>query len=120
MAEHMLQFGVFIDDDAIQQRVVDKIAEETVKKVEEEICDKKERKYGWGYESKNYIQKQADNIIEEKVKTFLNNSEIKEMIVAEAVRQIVASVPKTKAFKEAVANRVLLIPEEDLFLYEED
>lgn len=112
MAEHMLQFGIWIDDDAIQKKIVEKTTEEVWKQVESQLGVQKE---GWGRtNSETYIKKLARSAVFEKVAKEMEQTDLKEMIIQRAVTEFLPRITNTKVFKDAVRDRVLLMSTEEL------
>ena len=95
--EHIVQFAIGIDDDAIRQRVIDCAYNDVVKALIEEA--KKETKLS----HPSYYQKQTwNNLIEHALRNYFDENT--ELIIDLAATKLVDSYKRTKAFKEAMGK----------------
>lgn len=90
--EHIIQFGVSVDDEKIEQAVVESAAREVEKVFKEQR----------GYYSRNGID--AREVIEGCVNKKLD--EWKEDIILEAGKQLCDSLKRTKLVKETVVKMI--------------
>lgn len=91
--EHILQFAVDIDDQAIIACVKERATQQAIYKIQDEIS-----KYTRGYESK------LDKIFREEVKKIIDSN--KDEIIEKSIDQLAFNLAKTKAVKEAVNNLI--------------
>ena len=114
MAEHMLQFGVWIDDDAIQKHIEESITNRALEEAAamEKAANKyfKEKKSSWSTISR--IDELAENAISREAKAYID--EHSKEIIDTVVSKLTSSVVNTKVFKEAVQEKVLTIPVDEL------
>lgn len=97
--EHIVQFAIGIDDDAIKRRVIDCAYDDVVKQLMAEA--KRETKL----EGTSYWKKESwSNIIERALRDYFDEN--KDMIIDVAATKLVDSYKRTKAFKETMANRL--------------
>ena len=99
--EHIVQFAIGIDDEAIKNRITDtaekQITESIQKDVEETIFD-----HGWRSEEvdknspRNWVKDMVKNVIEAN----------KDQIIKGATEELARNMAKTKAVKEAIAKVV--------------
>lgn len=87
--EHILQFAVSIDENAIVKRATEKASEKILESVKSKI-----NSYTQGWQTK------LDAIFKVEVEKVV--SENKEQIIAAATKQLVDNMSRTKAVKEAV------------------
>lgn len=90
--EHIVQFGINIDDSAIQKLVIDKAAETVIKEVKKEL----------GVDSRFYDDNVVKNIVRKEVEHQFN--EHKDAIIQETARQLVDKLYRTKQVKDRVAQ----------------
>lgn len=91
--EHIIQFGVNIDDDAIAKKVADLAAKE----VKEKIAEKTRRGY---YSSDNFI----DEEFRKEIKNVIDAN--KDEIIDKAVTALMANMVKTKAVRTAIDDMI--------------
>lgn len=91
--EHILQFGVNIDDEAIISCIKERATQQAIYRIQDEIS-----KYTRGYESK------LDKIFREEVKKLIDSN--KDEIIEKSIDQLAFNLTKTKAVKEAVNNLI--------------
>lgn len=94
--EHIIQFGIGIDDEAIRQRVIDGAFNEVVKKLMVEA--KKEM----GLDSRYYQKDTWGSIINHALRNYFDEN--KDLIINLAAEKLVDSYKRTKAFKETMAK----------------
>lgn len=88
--EHILQFGVTIDEQAIVDHVKERASREIIKKVEKEID-----KYTHGWQDTK-----LDNLFREEIKKVLNAN--KDEIIDKSVTRLASNMAKTKAVKDMI------------------
>lgn len=89
--EHIIQFGVTIDDDAIKKNIEEKATNKIVGAVTQSLKDKLFSRYGgFTYDSQEMIGKFLDKY--------------KDEIIANATAQVVDSIKRSKKYKEALAK----------------
>lgn len=94
--EHIVQFAIGIDDDAIRKRVIDCAYEDVVKHLMDEA--KREVHLTHSY----YRTKETwSGIIDHALRDYFDEN--KEMIVNLAAEKLVESYKRTKAFKEKMS-----------------
>lgn len=92
--EHIIQFGVSIDDKAIEERVVKSATDEVFNLV------KKTAAGGSVWDSNSFIKE----LMKEEVKRLVDDN--KAEIIANATKELARNMTNTKAVKEAVAKAV--------------
>lgn len=95
--EHIVQFGISIDDEAIEKKVVDIASRQLTTDLRSQIFEIG----GYYYNDKNKVQGLSERT-EELVKEFL--LEHKEEIISRTVENLTESMKRTKVYKEAVKN----------------
>lgn len=90
--EHIIQFGVTIDDDAIKKHIEEKATKQIVDSVSQSIKDKLFRRYGseFSYDAQEMFGGLLDKY--------------KDQIIANATAQVVDSIKRSKKYKEALAK----------------
>lgn len=88
--EHIIQFGVTVDDDAIIKHVEEKASEAVVKEIKANLGISKY------YAEENVVRK----IVQEEVDKCFEN--LQDKIIAETARLLVDKLIRTKKVKEAV------------------
>lgn len=97
--EHIVQFAIGIDDEAIRQRVVESAYNDVVKQLVAEA--KKET----GLSNPRYYQRQTwQEFIDHALRNYLEEN--KEIIINLAADRLVESYKRTKAFKETMGKAV--------------
>lgn len=89
MMEHILQFGVTIDDDAIQRSVIASATQRIIDAVE------RDTKRGY-YGQEPYLY----DLMKEEVKRVVDDN--KEEIINKATKELAKNMSKTKAVREAL------------------
>lgn len=89
--EHILQFAIGIDDNAIAERVVDAATKELVKDVKKDIYDS-DRYYGGEFSSL------SRKVITEAIEGY------KDEIISKAAAMLCDSIKRSKRFKEVTAD----------------
>lgn len=89
--EHIIQFGVTIDDDAIKKNIEEKATNKIVGAVTQSLKDKLFSRYGgFTYDSQEMFGQFLDKY--------------KDEIIANATAQVVDSIKRSKKYKEALAK----------------
>lgn len=96
--EHIVQFAIGIDDEAIRKRIEQTAEKQIVYSIREDISDKIFRKSNWKDEI--CLQNWVQGIVMDAV------LEHKDDIIREAASQLCEYMKRTKAVKEAVAGAV--------------
>jgi cytoplasmic iron level regulating protein YaaA (DUF328/UPF0246 family) len=97
--EHIVQFAIGIDDDAIRKRVIDSAYNDVVKQLMDEA--KRETKLS----SNSYWAKESwNNIIDRALREYFDEN--KDLIIDLAATKLVDSYKRTKAFKETMAKKM--------------
>lgn len=95
--EHIVQFAIGIDDDAIRKRVIESAYEDVVKRLMEEA--KRETRLS----HTNYYSKQSwSDLIEQAIRIYLEQN--KDTVIELAATKLAESYKRSKAFKEAMAK----------------
>lgn len=92
--EHIIQFGVCVDEDKIIKSATDKASNEIVKSISKEIESFKHRYYDGS--------SKLEDMFRDEIKKVINEN--KEYIFERAIDKIVSNLMKTKAFKERFEN----------------
>lgn len=100
--EHIVQFGIGIDDDAIVKRVSENAERQIIYDLEKKVA-KAVFKYGDYYYDRDDI-KGVQPQFEKMFKAFLD--EHKDEIIELAVKQLTDKLSRTKAVKEAVVESI--------------
>lgn len=87
--EHVIQFGVTIDDDAIQRSVVESATKRIIDAVE------RDTKRGY-YGQESYLY----DLMKEEVKRVIDEN--KDRIIDKATKELAKNMSKTKAVREAL------------------
>ena len=89
--EHIIQFGITIDDDAIKKHIEEKATKQIVDSVSQSLKDKLFSRYGgFTYDSQEMFSQFLDKY--------------KDEIIANATAQVVDSIKRSKKYKEALAK----------------
>lgn len=91
--EHLIQFGVTIDDDKIEQMVMKKATEEVMKQINDSIKEITKSPYYRSGDS------ELKNIFREEVRNVVNEN--KDKIIEEVIKQVSKNLMQTKKFIEA-------------------
>ena len=96
--EHIIQFGIGIDDELITRRVLEKAEKEIIKQLGDGVAGELFGRDSFGRVDKSYV---AD-WVHKKVDRFMENN--KAEIVEMAAERLADKLSKTKAVKEAAAK----------------
>ena len=96
--EHIVQFGITIDDERIKQHVEDKALEQVVKDLKSDILRGLPRGYGRDKDGNPNVD--WTSIAENSLTDILNDQKIKDQIVEKAAQMLVDKVSRTKAWRE--------------------
>lgn len=89
--EHIIQFGVTIDDDVIKRHIEEKATKQIVDSVSQSLKDKLFSRYGgFTYDSQEMFSQFLDRY--------------KDEIIEKATAQVVDSIKRSKKYKEALAK----------------
>lgn len=89
--EHIIQFGVTIDDDKIEKMVMEKASHQCMKRINDSIIEFTNRSC--------YRDSELKKIFKEEVKKVVDDN--KGYIVEEVIKEVSKNMMKTKAFLEA-------------------
>lgn len=96
--EHIVQFAIGIDDEAIRQRVIDSAYNDVVKQLMEEA--KRETRL-----SAPYYRKQTwSDILDHALRGYIEEN--KDLVIELAATKLANSYQRSKAFKEAMAQKM--------------
>ena len=89
--EHIVQFGITIDDDVIKEHIEEKATKQIVGSISQSLKDKLFNCYGgFTYDSQEMFRQFLDKY--------------KDEIIANATAQVVDSIKRSKKYKEALAK----------------
>jgi len=88
--EHIIQFGITIDDDAIKKHIEEKATKQVVDSISQSIKDRLFRYNGFTYDAQKMFGELLDKY--------------KDEIIANATAQVVDSIKRSKKYKEALAK----------------
>lgn len=94
--EHIIQFGVTIDDDAIKKNIEKNAVDKLVTDIKKEVRDEIFVGSGWN----RGLSYKVQEIIKEAL------TEYKDEIIKEATTQLVDTMKRSKKYKEALAKIV--------------
>lgn len=94
--EHIVQFAIGIDDEAIRKRIEQTAEKQVVDGIKEDISDKVFHKGRW----ETHLQDWVKDLVVDAV------MEHKDDIIREAASQLCEYMKRTKAVREAVAGAV--------------
>lgn len=94
--EHIIQFGVTIDDEVIKEHIEEKAREQIIKEVKAEI--KKELFVGTGWNRD--LSYKVQELIKETVR------ECQDQIIEKATTELVDTMKRSKKYREALAKIV--------------
>jgi hypothetical protein len=92
--EHIVQFGINLDDEAISQAIVNQAGEEVRKAIN--------KLRGEGYYGRDEVKKLVEVEAGLQIKTFIRAHS--EEIIARAAKDVASSIVRTKAFREAAGT----------------
>ena len=90
--EHIIQFGVTIDDDAIKKHIEEKATKQVTDSITQSVKDRIFKHYGSGF---TYDAQEMFGELLEKYK---------DEIIEKATAQVVDSIKRSKKYKEALAK----------------
>ena len=99
--EHIIQFGVTIDDDAIKKNIEKNAVDKLVTDIKKEVRDEIFVGSGWN----RGLSYKVQEIIKEAM------AEYKDEIIKEATAEIVETMKRSKKYKEALAKIVEVVDE---------
>lgn len=89
--EHIIQFGITIDDDAIKKHIEEKATKQVTDSISQAIKDKLFSRYnGFTYDAQEMFAELLDKY--------------KDEIIEKATAQVVDSIKRSKKYKEALAK----------------
>lgn len=92
--EHIIQFGITIDDDAIKRNIEEKAKNQIIKEVKEEIKKQLFVGSGWNMD----LSYKVRELIKETVR------ECQDQIIEQATTELVDTMKRSKKYKEALAK----------------
>lgn len=99
--EHIIQFGVTIDDDAIKKNIEKNAVDKLVTDIKKEVRDEIFVGSGWN----KGLSYKVQEIIKEAL------AEYKDEIIKEATAELVETMKRSKKYKEALAKIVEVVDE---------
>lgn len=90
--EHIIQFGITVDDDAIKKHIAEKATKQVVDAINRDLKDKLFSNYGTGF---SYSA-------EDMIGNFLDK--YKDEIIERATAEVVDSIKRSKKYKAALAQ----------------
>lgn len=99
--EHIIQFGVTIDDDAIKKNIEKNAVDKLVADIKKEVRDEIFTGSGWN----KGLSYKVQEIIKEAL------AEYKDEIIKEATAELVETMKRSKKYKEALAKIVEVVDE---------
>lgn len=99
--EHIIQFGVTIDDDAIKKNIEKNAVDKLVTDIKKEVKDELFVGSGWN----RGLSYKVQEIIKEAM------AEYKDEIIKEATAELVDTMKRSKKYKEALAKIVEVVDE---------
>lgn len=96
--EHILQFGISIDDDAIKKRIEQAAVDKAAKDLKQSVMDK----------LFNYNRKWNDSYFTEEAERLIKDvmNEYKDEIISQSVNMVVDAIKHSKKYREALVNIV--------------
>ena len=88
--EHIIQFGITIDDDAIKKHIEEKATKQVVDSISQSMKDRLFRYNGFSYDAQEMFAELLDKY--------------KDEIIEKATAQVVDSIKRSKKYKEALAK----------------
>ena len=95
--EHIVQFAIGIDDEAIKKRIIESSEQQILKSIKQDICDKIFEKC-WGNRHADPKKDGLSNYSEKLVEDFMNEN--KDAIIEKAGQYLAERLVRTKAAKE--------------------
>lgn len=92
--EHIVQFGINLDDEAIARSIVSRATEEVRKALK--------NLRGEGYYGRDEVKRIVETEAETQIRLFIK--EHSGEIISQAVKEVSSSMTRTKAFKEAMGD----------------
>lgn len=99
--EHIIQFGITIDDEVIKQNIERSARDKLVEDLKKEVMKELFTGSGWNRE----LSYKAKEILKSVM------DECKEQILADATDQLVETIKRSKKYKEALAKIVEVVDE---------
>ena len=99
--EHIVQFGISIDDDQIKKTIENNVRSQVLAEIKKDCM--KQLIGNDNASAYQYSQKIKD-MVNDNIKSFLEEN--KETIIKEAVNQLAEKLSRTKAAKEALSKTI--------------
>lgn len=99
--EHIVQFAIGIDDEAIKKRIAESAENQIVASIKEDV---ENIMFNYEYYSGKINKSKPKNWIEDMVKEVIEAN--KDQIIKGATEELARNMAKTKAVKEAIAKVV--------------
>lgn len=96
--EHIVQFGVTIDDERIKQHIEERALDQVVADIKGDICRTLPKGYGRDKDGNPIVN--WERIAEDSLRDILNEQDVRERIVERAAEMLVDKVSRTKAWRE--------------------
>ena len=94
--EHIVQFGITIDDEVIKKNIEESARNQIIKEVKQEIKNQLFEGSGWNWG------------LSDKVKELIRDTvrECQDQIIKDATEQLIETIKRSKKYKEALAKIV--------------
>lgn len=99
--EHIVQFGISIDDDQIKKTIENNVRSQVVAEIKKDCM---EQLIGNDNASAYQYYQKIKDMVNDNIKSFLEEN--KETIIKEAVNQLAEKLSRTKAVKEALSKTI--------------
>lgn len=99
--EHIVQFAIGIDDEAIRNRITDAAEKQITESIQKDV---EKTIFNPGWRSGEIDKKSPKNWVTDMVKNVIEAN--KDQIIEAAVAELAKNMVKTKAVKEAIAKVV--------------
>lgn len=99
--EHIVQFGITIDDEVIKQNIEKSARDQIIKEVKKEIKEQLFESRGWD----RGLSYEVKELIKETVR------ECQDQIIKDATEQLIEIMKRSKKYKEALAKIVEVVDE---------
>ena len=98
--DHIVQFAIGIDDDAIRKRIEQNAEKQIIDRIHKSLQDEIFHYNTWDKTKPSGLSEAAREMIERIIESY------KDEIIRMAAKELVESMRRTKAFKEAVSRAV--------------
>ena len=98
LMEHIVQFGITIDDEHIKQHIEELALDQVVADIKGDICRTLPKGYGRDKDGNPIVN--WERIAEDSLRDILDEQDVRERIVERAAEMLVDKVSRTKAWRE--------------------